>query len=427
MSEVFTRDILLRVGGRTLARYGTPVWRRTPIARGGEENKEIFTRATVKRPFRDRDGFGRKAAAGNLAIDWPTGLVDAAGNPMGGLRIDGARTQLVTDPENFGNWTKVSTPTVTGGQADPFGGTNAYNIDNSIPSVASRFITEAVAFAGDAVKAVELYVRKGAVSAASGSRLNIQDTTAVADRLFAVLTWSGNTPSLAVSTGTFLGQESWTGNWWRLLFQTTSITAANSHLFRILPSTTGTEACDLNLFGANAWNAAFPSSYQGPGESAGVADSFTMPFNFGPMDLTVLARLARPLHADATGVLGLSPRFCELGNGPPRLVCYFDGTSRLVVAQIDTAGTDATSTAAIPAGAVINVLAQFKNLTTGGQVALDVGSGLGAFSSPATGFAAFLNQQLLLGASAGSELYGVLGDLIIARGLFTKAELEAVP
>jgi hypothetical protein len=135
--------------------------------------------------------------------------------------------------------------------------------------------------------------------------------------------------------------------------------------------------------------------------------------------------LARPYHADANGSLGVSPGIFSFGAGAAaRIGAYFDPAARNIIGVIDTATTDATQTAAIPAGNP-TVCFQFKNLTTGGQVALDVGSGLTAFSSAATAFSAFSSQTLRIGRY-DDELYGVIGDLIVARGLFSRAEMMAV-
>lgn len=72
MAEVFPRDVLVRIGGKTLARYGTPLWRRRPADKGGEENKESFSRADAQTcaTFIDRSGILRVAQAGRLRQQW---------------------------------------------------------------------------------------------------------------------------------------------------------------------------------------------------------------------------------------------------------------------------------------------------------------------------------------------------------------------
>jgi hypothetical protein len=130
--------------------------------------------------------------------------------------------------------------------------------------------------------------------------------------------------------------------------------------------------------------------------------------------------VARPLHADATGTLGQNPRIFEIGTASSALIGNFNSTARQFVGQIDTPTTDATQTASIPAGTSLTTTWQFKNLTTGGSVAIDTGTGLSAFSSAATAFSAFGNQTLRIGGSGGDELYGGLMDLLIVRGLLSR-------
>jgi hypothetical protein len=224
--------------------------------------------------------------------------------------------------------------------------------------------------------------------------------------------------------GVVYGAISQDGGWYRISFSADSVVAANTNRFLIYPDFSGGLGT-VQVFGANAWNAPFPQSYQAAGEATGVADALTSPVNFGPQDLTVLVRLARPVHADASGALGVSPGIFSFGAGSAaRIGAYFDPAARNIIGIIDTATTDQTQTAAIPAGNP-TVCFQFKNLTTGGQVALDVGSGMTAFSSAATAFSAFSSQTLRIGRY-DDELYGVIGDMIVARGLFTRAEMMAV-
>jgi hypothetical protein len=217
--------------------------------------------------------------------------------------------------------------------------------------------------------------------------------------------------------------------WYECAASAEGVVAANTNRFRLIPTELSSEVGTMLFHGANAWNSPFPQSYQAPGDATGVADALTSPFNFGPQsDLTILVRLGRPYHADAgaSTALGISPGIFSFGAGSAaRIGAYFDPAARNIVGIIDTATTDQTQSAAIPAGNP-TVCFQFKNLTTGGQVALDVGSGMTAFSSAATAFSAFSSQTLRIGRY-DDELYGVIGDMLVLRGLFTRAEAMAVP
>lgn len=425
MADVKPSDILFRAGGGTLRRL------QTLVAAGAGRGVEVpytYTRATVKRAFRDRDGTARRAAAGNMALDWPSGLVDASGNAIGGPLNEGARTQLNPNPENFGAWAVNGTPVLTSGQADPFGGTSAYRIADDDGAV-NEYVAQVVGFTGDGIKCTTLFIKKDSSPPAGGSLIQLRDTTAAANRIEFILTWTGNAPSFAITSGTnMLTELCSTDNWYRTCWQTTAVTAANNNRIEIRPANQNAQTGNLLVFGSNAWNSPFPSSYQAAGESAGVADALTSPFNFGPQsDLTILVRIGRPLHADAgaSTALGVSPGIFSFGAGSAaRIGAYFDPAARNIISVIDTATTDGTATVAIPAGNP-TICIQYKNLTSGGQTSIDTGSASSGFGSTATAFSQFSSQTARIGRY-DDELYGVLGDMVVARGLFTRAEMLAI-
>ena len=92
-------------------------------------------------------------------------------------------------------------------------------------------------------------------------------------------------------------------------------------------------------------------------------------------------------------------------------------------ANINTPTTDKLANALILSGAVIETTQQFRNLRTGGSVAVDVGTGLSAFSDAATAFAAFGDTTLQVG-NAATELYGALFDFKVGRGLRTRKQMQ---
>src|SRR5258706_6552522 len=133
MSEVFPRNILLRAGGRTLPRHG--VLAVAGPRRGLVDMPITFPRADASTcaTYIDRDGILRLAAANVLRTEW----VDLDGDGVRetpGLLLEGSRIQLVTDHENFNNWTVQGVVARTSGQVDPFGGTGAYLLDSNTPS-----------------------------------------------------------------------------------------------------------------------------------------------------------------------------------------------------------------------------------------------------------------------------------------------------
>lgn len=398
------------------------IWRSLVLFRyraGGNIARATFTRTSTAARYRHA-GTGNVVAANVLRTEW----VDVAGE---GVReapstlLESARTQLVTDPENLAAWSVVGTMSRTGGQADPFGGTAAYLLDSN--AGAGDTVVQAVTFTGDATKAAAVFLRGGT---SARTAINIRDTTAGVNRHYIRASWSGGVPTFATAggSGTIYTVSSLAGGWYALNFNVSGIIAANGHQFQILPDDIGGLGT-VFVFGANAWNALFPLSYQGPsgGATTRSADAFSVPINFGPQDLTVFARLVRPFHADTTGTLGINPRIFEIGTSAASLFGNFSSAARTIAGQIDTATTDQSQTASIPAGTTLSVTWQFKNLTTGGQVAIDVGSGLSAFSSAATAFNAFGSQTLRIGGSGGDELAGGIMDLLIVRGLKSRTEM----
>jgi hypothetical protein len=149
----------------------------------------------------------------------------------------------------------------------------------------------------------------------------------------------------------------------------------------------------------------YPSSpiVTGAGSVARSTDRLTYPLNLGPLaagtdDFTFYARFARPTHADASGNIVDLPGILSLGGAQADLRLYFNNSSRILQAVArDGAGVTAIAGPNIPAGAVLEVLAQFKDLTTNPAVATDTGSGLSAY----------VTNSLAPIASFGTPLIGV--------------------
>ena len=141
-------------------------------------------------------------------------------------------------------------------------------------------------------------------------------------------------------------------------------------------------------------------------------------------DITTYARMARPFHADASGSIGTPPAVFRLSSSAARLRSHFSFTAREITGEIDTATTDVSKDLALIAGDTIEVLNQYRNLRTGGSVAIDVGSGLSTFSGAATGFSSFANSSLVVGEGTGTPLFGALFELKIDRGLRTLKQMQ---
>lgn len=154
-------------------------------------------------------------------------------------------------PDNISAYTKVGgNMTVTGGQADPFGGTGAYLLDHVY--VGSGFDTTYMKSASAAMYGtqvpIEVFIKVGSAPA-SFALIELYDTTASAYRAGLAVQWSGGVPTNNVG----LGFGSWlsivdVGNGWYVVRGLSdTIVSGNSHSLR-LHATDGGGAEDGNVY-----------------------------------------------------------------------------------------------------------------------------------------------------------------------------------
>lgn len=438
MTAVRVPDVLLRISPKMLDRY------QSLCVAGAGRGRVVplpytFARADASTcaTYIDRDGLVRKAAANVPRIE----VVDLDGDGVRetpGLLLEGSRQNLLLRSEEIDNAAWSKTTVTFGANADvaPDGATTA---DRLIEGALSQehVVWQTPSATADVRHAFSVFAKAGS---RSWVRLTIRDVNSPTGMVQAWFNLATGVLGTVQSTGVGSGAQAFiekVGNGW---YRCKLIGACNAGdttpLATVGPTTgdtvqiyTGDGTSYISVWGAQFENnTPIPSSYI-PTTTVAVtraADSLTVPFNFGPMDVTVLARVARPVHADAAGTLGVFPGLYDIGNGVTGFCrAYFDSTTRVLVADLG----NGTPTAAIPAGAELKLCGQYKNLLTGGQARLDVGSGFGAFGTAVAGFSAFGSQVVRVGGVIGGTgpLFGVLLDLIIARGAFTRDELLAIP
>lgn len=168
---------------------------------------------------------------------------------------------LVSEPENFAAWSASGTPVLTGGQSDPFGGTDAFLLEDDDGMQLER-IDQAVDFTGDGKKGFSLFIKQGPNPPSANMPINIRDTTAGAHHQV-VISWSNGVPSLASETNaSFLEFLIYPDGWYRVLAQTDAITASNSFELRIAPSASSPDTGDVLIFGATAHDEPTPGAYE---------------------------------------------------------------------------------------------------------------------------------------------------------------------
>jgi hypothetical protein len=109
---IYPSDILFLAGGSALRKFGAPSRRTAPYARGGEENKETFTRAAPNGYYLDRDGILRGATTDVPRFEYIDPL--SSGTPDPYWLLEEARTNLVLWNRDLTNaaWTKTNVSAV---------------------------------------------------------------------------------------------------------------------------------------------------------------------------------------------------------------------------------------------------------------------------------------------------------------------------
>jgi hypothetical protein len=388
-----------------------------------------------------RDGTLETVAANVLRTEWVDLDGDGIRETPGNL-LEGSRTNSLLRSEELDNavWTKTRSSITANATTAPDGTATMDKIVEDATAGATHFagtsctitanenVAGSVFLRGDTRSKCWVYVTDGA--GANGVRAQVDLSAGTLSSVAAIGTGTligsriekvGSNYRVSVSGS--LGGGITTG--WVIVFLAD---AAGSITYN------GDGASGLYAWGAQIERAsAFASSYIKTVASTvtRAVDNFTMPFTFGPIDLTIMARIARQAWADATGDLGVFPGIYSLGNDTGTLYSrmYGDQVTRTIQADLITGVNSSFAARTLPAGTSITGVAQIKNILTGGQAALDVGSGQSAFGSVATIRSAWGSQTLRLGNVTGAganQLYGVLLELKIASRLRTLAEMLAL-
>lgn len=273
-----------------------------------------FTRASPSGAALDRAGTLWRAVHSQPVFE----MRDADGDGVyeqSWLRIEYFSTNICLWSEDFGNWTPVGTPTRVAAALRI--GSVVLDLIGDNDGAAAEYYQRTVTLTGNGVKAVAVPMARGLSPNPNGSVIRLRQTSGTpADRLLATVTWNADgTPNIVMTTGVYLGQEPWDEGG-RLLFQTTSVTAAETHQVEVRPTTlTAAETGDVFAGAVQVEDAEFPSSYlpTGAGTTVRQPDALSYAIPFGTQALTVFGEWdpAFPLSAIPTGVLGIA----ALGNG----------------------------------------------------------------------------------------------------------------
>jgi hypothetical protein len=426
-------EILVRAGGAEPLRIGTPWRRRRFDSREVEAVTLARADASLCATLVGADGAVRTASANKLRLSYAYDSVAVTWGNAGFL-LESSRTNLVLQSENFGTtWSAVGTPTRSAGAATC--GALSLDLIGDDAAGALEGYAQTVVFTGNAVKAVSVFIAQGS---STSSVIYLEDASAAATRLLAVVTWLAGVPVVTMSTGTLLRSVRCASGVYRLEFQTATVTAANTNNLWVLPATNAALAVantgTLYAGGVQAENSLYPSSYikTTTATVTRAADALTYPIGFPPCDLTVYAKVIRPAWAglDVTGAAVL-PYLFSLGTESPT-DSLLTVTGGIVAGQITAqafsgGGGSESRTSAAPGAGDFTIAVNAINFATSVDVRMDLGSGFGSTVTTATlpGTKWDSNVARVGRLSAGAEADAVIVDLIVARGSFTMAELQA--
>lgn len=259
-----------------------------------------FSRASTKTAF-DANGVVRVVPHSLPAFQWSIDPVSGLSVP--GVLLEDAVVNLVLQSEDWSTtWAAIGTPTRVAA-SNTAAGVSLDTIGDDAAGTLEGY-SQTVTFTATAAKAISVFVKK---DTSTSSVIRVRDTTAGADRLLAAITWAGSVPVVTMTTGTYLGMTIGFGGVYRLWFQTTVVTAANTNSLQFYPATnaalTVASTGAILAGGMQAENSYTPGCYlkTTTGGAAKVADAFSLSCNAVPQAMTVYLKMV-----DLSQAVGLS-------------------------------------------------------------------------------------------------------------------------
>lgn len=220
-------------------------------ARGSTFSRTTSTSAPASYAALPAFGTLSTAKTNEARISWESTASSQGPRDFQTLLLEAAATNLVTESEDFGQWTDTTSIASSSGQSDPYGTTEAWRIFNLSTSLGG-YEKLSITLSTAAAHAVSVFLKEGTTASPSGTSVKLHDATAAEDRCKFTVTWSSGEPVVTVNTGTTARRntERWRGAWWRIFAQTTTtISTGNSNELRITPVDVDTETGDVYASG----------------------------------------------------------------------------------------------------------------------------------------------------------------------------------
>lgn len=396
---------------------------------GGSLQPATYSRATATTQI-GPGGTYAAVASGKAATSWYDADADGI-RETPGLSLSPERTNLCLQSENFGTtWATVGSPTRSA--AAKACGTVTLDLIGDDSAAALEGYTQTITFTGNAVKAVSLVVAQGS---SSTSVFRLEDTTAGATRLRGALTWVAGVPTMTMVEGSFLGYERLANGCFRLHFQSTAVTAANTNSMQVYPATTTAfpvaNTGTLYVGGVQAENAPSCGPYipTTTGTVTRNGDSVSLPFNAKANQAATF--YARFIELGTIYMTNNTPILSIGASTNPRLFLQFAAGNFYRIISFNAAGSSVQSIASTNPviGDVVELLG---TITATGVVQLSWSVNGGAVTTAAASSAQATGDTwgtavAYLGSEAGSvgALAGLL-NAVALRGVQTMATMRRV-
>ena len=337
-------------------------------------------------------------------------------------------TNLCLQSENFGTtWTAVGSPTRTAA-AKKCGDLSLDLIGDDDGGVL-EYYHQTVTYTGDAIKALSLFMAAGT---STSCLVRIRDTTASANRVAAVITWASGVPTVTMSTGTHLSTIPCAGGVYRFMFQSSTVTAANSNRIEVYPATTsgGAVANTGTVYagGVQTENRVNPGSYikTTTATVSTVADSLTASVTIPVDDFTVYTRVAKPSWSGLSGgaTFPIVGQTASVSNGVWWI--EYDSANGRVNAGMSQAGSGQNAFRSVPSTDVFEICAQYDNPATGGVVRVDVGAGFSSDSGAVAAISQWDSTTVNIGITGTTCTDAGIRRVIIAPGLRTLSQMRGL-
>lgn len=198
-------------------------------------------------------GFGSLSTAlsNQARIHWMTSPGSCGPREFPTLLLEDSRENLEPESEDFGNWDVVNAPVLSSGKADPYGGTAAWQIEDT-STTATAAIEDEVTLSSSGPFACSVFMQAGTTP--EQSELILRDKTVGTNRMRLTVTWSSGEPSISVVVGsTFADPQRWRDGWWGVGALTdTNIVSGNTNVIQVFPADSGDVGAvgDVFAFGA---------------------------------------------------------------------------------------------------------------------------------------------------------------------------------